>query len=349
MKYVHEYNTDMNSTTNSTEVFSLTTSGSTTIQYKKRCLVFGSQFHVTIRFPSNGFLLNHYFLFGVCLSLAVLTVFLNSATVLTFWGSPKLKNRISYFLIMLQSLFDTFVGMFNTSFFTYYIASEIAGNVQCHVVFISHLLAQAFLGLSLTSLFLINLERYFGIIHPLAHKSNCSKARILKCGVCLFLLWVIVSELTFIDKTASRYCLQTYLTIYCILTAYIYIQIYWAVIPKPFRIHNATVAVRVENSDSSRDSSSQQTTATLKDKQRHLKETKLARSCFMVVACFVMCHVPLCLVIVLNLQGFVRDAAHLWALTATFSNPVWNSLIFAWRNRILRSEMKRVLSKYFCT
>ena len=338
----------MDSTTNAISAFSLSTPGSTAIQYKKRCLVLGSQFYVTIRFPSDGFLLNHYFLFGVCLSLTVLTVFLNSVTVLTFWGSPKLKNRISYFLIMLQSLFDTLVGLFNTSFFTYYIASEIAGNVQCDVVFISHLLARAFFGLSLTSLFLINLERYFGILHPLAHKSKWSKVRIQKCGVCHYLSWMMVSELRFINKSVSRYCFQIYVTAYCISTAYMYIRIYCAAIRKPFRIHNARRTVRVENRDPSHDSPSLQITAHRKDKQRHLKETKLARSCFTVVACFVMCYIPLCFVFVLKLQGFTKDAAFLWALTVTFSSPIWNSLIFVWRDRILRSEIKRVLSKYLC-
>lgn len=321
--------------------------------YKKRCVVLGTEFNVTTRFPSDGFLLNHKFLFGVCAALTVLTVLMNSATVLTFWRSSKLKNRISYFLIMLQSLFDTFVGLFNTSFLTYYIACEIRGNVNCDVVFITHLAAQVLVGFSLTSLFLINLERYIGILHPLAHKSNWSKKRILKYGACHLVPWLIFLGLMFINKTVAGHCLNGHLAGYCILTAYMYIRIYRCVaVAKLLQVQTPSNFLRAQHTDQSHDSeitsNQMQRIANIVERKKRMKETKLVISCFMVVACFFMCYMPIGLVMSLKVQGFLGDAIRLWALVLSMSNSLWNSLIFVWRDRVLRGEMKKVMSEYFC-
>jgi hypothetical protein len=319
-------------------------------QYKERCVVMRIEFDVIVRFPSDGFLLNHKFLFGFCTALTVAIVLMNSATVLTFWRSTKLKNRISYFLIMLQSFFDTLVGLFNASFFTHKIASEIQGNVNCHLVFVYSQVAEVFMGFSLTSLFLINLERYIGVVHPLVHKGNWNKKRILKYGIYHLLLWQTFLGLLFLNPMASRYCINVHLLAYCVLTAYIYIRIYRKAVAKPFPLQTAPRSTWPRRTDSSHDSeipSTRQRVVSLANRQRHLKETKLARSCFLVVACFFACYMPVGVAFGLKMRGFLGDAVKQWALAFAISNSLWNSLIFVWRDRVLRSEMKKVMSKYF--
>ena len=321
--------------------------------HQKRCSVMSIEFCVKISFPSDGFMLNHKFLFGVSAALTLVVVLMNLTTVFTFWRSPRLKDRISHFLIMLQSVSDLLIGAFNISFFTYHLAGEILGDPNCFVVFVSFRTGHVFFGCSLTSLFLINLERYIGILHPLAHKAHWTKKRMLACGACHILPWLACSVIHMYNRTV-KYYYDIHLVVYCIVVVYIYIRIYYAVKTDPFQAQSRPTqsstesANPINNGGEILSAQARNAAVSLSDKQKRLKEAKLARSCFVVVVCFFVCHTPVGLSIGLKIPGFLGSTIRSWAFLISASSLFWNSLIFVWRDRMLRAEVKRVMSGCFC-
>ena len=76
--------------------------------------------------------------------------------------------------------------------------------------------------------------------------------------------------------------------------------------------------------------------------------TKRKSSCLLVIACFFVCTAPL---IVCNAFVVIWGTNHkdflifwFWAATAATMNSTLNCVIFAWRNRIIYTEMKKTLT-----
>ena len=305
-------------------------------QFRRLCVDFGSEFHIVVRFPSDGFLLNHKILFAFSITITILTMLLNSAMILTYWRSSQLKKSVSYFLIMMLALSDTLVGL-SSGFFAFHIISEITGNALCSILCQTPLFV--LLGFSLTTLMMLNLDRYMGIVNPLIHKTNWSKKRILKYGASHCLLWLTLCGVRFVSKKASRYFLAIHITGYCSLIIYIYVRIYYTAVNKSLQ---SQPGGRTKPHDPENETPPVQKTVSRAERRKHLKETKLAISCLMVVACFFLCYVPSLVSLALKVGGFLKYAVELWAVLFIYTNAVLDSLIFVWRDRNLRIEIKKV-------
>ena len=130
----------MNSTTNGVPV-------------QNNCSIFGEFYRVVDGFASDVYLVNHIVACVVNVIIQITTVSLNGITVFIFWRSSRLKEKVPFYLIMVQSLFGVGVGMVAGSIFTSFLASEIRGRASCGLYyFINRItLSSTILSISISS------------------------------------------------------------------------------------------------------------------------------------------------------------------------------------------------------
>ena len=111
---------------------------------------------------------------------------------MAFWKSTELKKKMAHFLIMVLSLNDLAVGIICSPLFASMYARELLGKSSC---FLSGIQVFWFLitcGCSFKTLFVMNLERYLAIVHPIFHRTKVTKVRLVKC---LIVLWLFALAL----------------------------------------------------------------------------------------------------------------------------------------------------------
>ena len=100
-------------------------------------------------------------------------IVLNGVSVFTILKCSQLKEKISYFLIMIQSVADLTVGLISLPSFIIYCSFTIATtrSIHCTEILLLERLAALPTLTSVTTLLAMTVERYFGVLHPLKHRT----------------------------------------------------------------------------------------------------------------------------------------------------------------------------------
>ena len=77
------------------------------------CNLLNAKEEIIVKYPSKAFFINEISVSVFRLLLIVPTVTLNGVSIITILKSPHLREKISYFLIMMQSVSDLTVGLVN--------------------------------------------------------------------------------------------------------------------------------------------------------------------------------------------------------------------------------------------
>ena len=249
--------------------------------------------------------------------LSVLTICLNSISAMAYWNSTELKRNTAHFLIMILSLNDLVVGIICGPLYVAVLAREYSlRKFSCFIRGIQLFLLLLICGCSLMTLVLMNFERYLAIVHPIFHRTKVTKGLLVKC--------LIVTT-----------CLSVESFLFMSALVFIYVRIYFASRKSfhTFRRMNITNA-----------SPQGQDTSQL-EREQHLRNLRLVKSCCIVVVCFL----PACvLVTVISNYNELTYMFHTCAETLLLLNSSLNSLIFFWKNKLLRKEAQRVLKRLLC-
>ena len=118
-----------------------------------------------LRSPSSSYISNAIAAVVVNIVLAVAGTILNSFVLFIFWKSRKLRSKLSSFAIMLLCSIDLGVGtVVNPLFALKYIT--MLDSPKCPYIAAYNVAILFFSGISACTLLIINIERYFAIIHP---------------------------------------------------------------------------------------------------------------------------------------------------------------------------------------
>ena len=171
----------------------------------------------------------------------------------------------------------------------------------------------------------MNFERYLSVVHPTFHRNNVTKSSLKKYLV-FVTFWSLFSlVLPFIQPQAFEIYMNVTIILFLTTAVYIYIMIYF----------NATVRRRQILRDS------------INQNKRFSHDIKLAKSCFILVACSILTYLPVPIVMNFadkeHLTGANLVAWRTWSNTLVLLNSSLNSLVFFWRNPLLRNEAKNVL------
>ena len=183
------------------------------------------------------------------------------------------------------------------------------------------------------------LRKIFSIVHPIFHRTKVTKARLVKCLIVLWLSALALTFFTFYRPDVISKLLSLQMSLSMAALVFIYVRIYIACTrsSKIFGRKN-----RINPSSKNQDTFETQ-------RRDYLRNLRLVKSCFMVVVCFGICFLPGALVI----SGFqeMNEDLHMirrWSEILLVSNSSLNSLIFFWRNKLLRREAQKILKQLLC-
>jgi hypothetical protein len=142
--------------------------------FLKICSLLNVKKGFIVKFPSQALFINHLTaIYVTCPLLIIATVILNGVSVVTIFKCALLKEKISYFLIMMQSVADLTVGLISLPSFIIYCSFTIATtrSIHCTEILLLERLAALPTLISITTLLAMTVERYFGVLHPLKHRT----------------------------------------------------------------------------------------------------------------------------------------------------------------------------------
>ena len=290
----------------------------------KHCTFLNEHFDVITYFPGDKkvYLISHVLLCIVNSTMIFPALVLNCLSAMTILKNSQLKEKACYFLIEVQSLVDAAIGIFAQPLIVFAIASEIYGSPTCTAHFLVFKLTYFFTSLSVIALCAMTLERYLGIFHPLFHRSNLTNTRLLlgmSCGT----LWPLISlTLSTIYPKFYRITSSIAIALFLPLVACVYTKIWLSMRSRRQMIARGVHCITQPSN--------------INDRQKTEKEMKMAKSCFLVVVCSVVCLLPISFnATYQTLDIFRSRVGYLWSLTFLMSNSILNSLIFFWRNPLL--------------
>ena len=287
-----------------------------------------------IRNPTTSYIINSIFGCVVNAILAVLGTFLNTLVVCIFWKTPTLRQKVSYFMIMVLSSIDLCTTIIVHPFYLVNSITEITETSKCFYKMFYQTSAVILSGMSFLTFFLMNIERYLAIAYPFFHKVHITKRR---CLLSSFLLW-LVCVVTGIAPILNL-DIQIFVTVLALIvlvgTLYIYIYIYNLARKQRQLVRQGAITLEELNKEHQRSEPSRKSVS-LRD------DLVLAKMYFIVVACSFLLNLPNAIILAVYTERVqtIDDVVQMkiWTLTFVAMNSTANCVIFFWANKILRSE-----------
>ena len=262
-------------------------------------------------------------LFNIILSLSALI--LNSLVIITFWKATQLRKNLCHFMIMVLSCCDLITLLTGTQGFFLRFKFCLTENYNLlTTIEVYHRFENLSAGISMLALLLLSIERYLGVYYPIFHRTAVTKRRLL-ASLAIF----TILPATFVIISTNEMVIS-----YPVALA-IFLSIYVA----PFIFFNYGL-FKIARKTRRRNGVPPET-------RMKMKSLKNVSSCLLAVACLVLLSIPIFVHIVVSLiEGSLSSNARLsfmWVTTVFLMNCIFNSLIFFWKNKILRIEGIKVL------
>ena len=299
--------------------------GKNTLQEKCLHNSFNEQLTVVIAMDTN----NRILLIAFNVLLMFCTIFLNLLSVVTIRKSSQLKNKLCYFVILVQSAVDFGVAVLSITSLNAFLAIPLLGIRNCVCIGLLFLLQALPLALSTVTLSAMTAERYVGVLHPYSYQTSVTKRRIsIYVAVAISLYLFDFAGLIFFSPTIFGYILSLVRGIFFLFMVYAYTRIF-------FVVKKLDRSARRLNDSEKKDHSR---------RRRFLREIKHAKSCFIVVICYGICSLPMTLTSILARQGRIELGVYVfWFLTFLMLNSSVNSMLFFWTKTLLRAEAWKTL------
>jgi hypothetical protein len=292
----------------------------------KLCSFYEVHLRIIVVFPSRAYYVNYAIGCALNIILTISAIFLNSLTVITYWKSPQLRRKSSYFLIMLLSVNDLLVGILGNANHALTLALTLNGNSKCVRYILVDLLAFPTAAISFTTLFTLNVERYLSIVYPIYYRTKVTKSKLLRCAVllCLVSIGLTVAYPTLGEATTKLTSFIMYSII--LATCYIYVSIFIT----------ARRTARVSPGEIRRNRTQQ---------SQNNQNMNLAKSCAIVVICTVICYLPFALVRSEQQEDFQTLVFAMWSVTFALAASSVNNVVFFLSNPVFRNEVKKIFRK----
>ena len=294
-----------------------------------------------VDYTSTKIIVNHVIFCFINAILSVSTIGLNSITAMACWRSTQLRKKLAHFMIMVLSLNDLAVGLVCSPFYVAILAREISlQKSSCFLNGLQSFVLLLILGCSFKTLFVMNFERYLAIVHPIFHRTKVTKCRLVKCLIALWLVAGLLVSLMLYRPVVLKRFLIVEVLLFIAALVFIYVKIYFV---------SRRSSENFSRTKRTACASSQGQDISQSEREAHLRNLRLVKSCFIVVICFCICFLPTSLVNGISFPNeVITYMSRIWAETLLLLNSSLNSLIFFWRNKLLRKEAGRILKQVFC-
>ena len=282
--------------------------------------------------------------------LSILGTLVNGLVLIAFYKSNILRNKTPFFLILLLSLNDLLVVVIVHPLFLFNSIRQLLGNGDCISKAVYLTIAKLLTGYSGLTLHVMNIERYFSIVHPFWYQRRVNRKVVLALTVVFWALWTPVSFLSFINGDIERTVLSACSAIVCFTIIFVYGRIFQIARKKRRSIATPSVIELTIRDNSGLDI--EKTPQRIQRPNKFgeaLKDIKLAKMFIILVICSQICYVPnVAYHIYLRMQNSeIKTESSLimgnWVVTFISMNSTLNSLVFFWKNSQLRHEMLAII------
>lgn len=290
------------------------------------CNVLYDRLSIIIQFPATSDKIIHATMTMLCGILTITAVCLNACTVITIWKTPILREKLSNFVIMIQSIIDLLQGTLVMPLFTYLMVSEMTGTGCCTVTYVCEKFATLVLLFSIATFSMVNYERYMGICHPIIHRTRLTKRQLMKYVIIVWTVQTLAKGLAIFYGNTTRFVLGVISLAFLAHTTFVYASI-GHVIQIKFRANRNQRGVVERNK-----------------LMQYLGEIKAAKTCFLIVMCCIVCNLPA----IITFSGmfsiksvFTTTLLRRYFVVLVSLNSSLNSVILFWKNKRLRIHVRR--------
>ena len=297
--------------------------------------------------PSHFYTLNLILTCAVNGILSIIGTLVNGLVLIAFCKSSVLRSKTPFFLIMLLSLNDLLVVVIVHPLFMFNSIKQLVGNGDCTSKVVYLTIAKLLTGYSGLTLHVMNIERYFSVVHPFWYQRRVTPKAVLALTVVFWALWTPICFLSFIDGKIERTTLSTCSAIFCITIIFVYGRIFQIARRKRRSIAAPSVIeVTIREKSGLEHEKAPQRPNKFGEV---LKDIKLAKMFIILVICSQVCYLPnVAYHLYLRMQNSeVKTESTLimgiWVVTFICLNSTLNSLVFFWKNSQLRQEMLAII------
>ena len=265
------------------------------------------------------------FLFVVNIIFTFSGIISNILVIVSFWKSSHLRKKLCHFLMLVLSCFDLLAVVTNQAGTLLYLIFWLKEDYHLLLKMAIFLhFCDAFFGLSFCVLLVMCIERYLGAYYPFFHRTSVTRRRLLTLLVILSSSHIISYVLSANDMIISWTIVLIIDTI-AILPPLLYLN---------FKLFKISRKVRRRNATS--------------PEVRSTVNFKSISTCLLVVLCLSALTIACSVYIVFdtiseNKQATSVRLSLIWSTTIYTMNCTSNSLIFFWKNKVLRTEGKKLL------
>ena len=264
------------------------------------------------------------FLFVVNIIFTLSGIILNTLVIISFWRSSQLRKKLCHFLIMVLSCFDLISVITNHPGMLLYLISWLMEDYDLLPMLVTNYLSifSVFLVFSFHALLVMSIERYLGAYYPIFHRTSVTRRRLLT----LLAILLMFTTVMFAISRGSW-------VIYSILNDIILVALFFP----PFIFVNFKLFIIARKVRRERAVSPE------KSKKKNLKNISTA---LWVVGCLMLLYTPTSINIAFNLAEKSLSTirlSYVWMFTCITMNCTLNSLIFFWKNKVLRTERIKIL------
>ena len=264
----------------------------------------------------------------LCVVNIILTfsgIVLNTLVIAIFWKASQLRNKLCHFMIMVLSCFDLLAVITNHSGMMLLLIFWLTEDYDLLLKMRAYLdFVRVFVAFSFDILLVMSIERYLGAYFPIFHRTSVTRRKLLTPLAILFIVHTTLFKISANDMIISK-TLVTKICIIIILSPLLYLN---------FKLFKFSREMRRRKEKC--------------PEKRTTIDLKSISTCFLVVACLVLLTILGSVYIVFNINTENKretnvKLSRIWTGTVFTMNCTFNSLIFFWKNKILRAEGIKIL------
>ena len=293
--------------------------------YTEICVWEKFEYSFVSHFPNDLYRSSHVLCLIYNIIQTFLIIVLNYAAIHAFYKSSQLRRKTTFFIVMVLSANDLVTGLVVEPLFLIHLGREISGNENCFVFMWYVVTLGLVLPFSMITFLVLNFEIYLSVVHPIFHKTKVTNRRILFLLIVLWSLHIIRQYLFvfLFSKNTVSLILSGLMTFSMLALVFVHVRIFVTVYKRR----------RIEPN--------------VHGEKTLLRGVREAKSCIAVLLCTVCCYLPYSIEIGLKENTVLAVALFVpWSTTVLLSASVLNSVIFYWRNAILRKRAKSVLRNF---
>ena len=293
----------------------------------KSCYILKEEIQAVAKFPSSGCVIPYVIALFVNVAFFFTTIFFNGITVMTIWNTTKLKENVSTFAILMQSICDFASGMCVIPLMTLRLVNDLTCSPSCVLDYVGREIGLICYIHSVTVMSATSFERFMGVLYPFVHRVKVTKSRLLKYVISACSVQTLLYSFSFINgPKIKRSFLAGNSLLFLAFTVFAYTRIFLALIKNKKILLQEGLNVTGRND--------------LTRKKRFMKELKAAKSCFLVVFTTFMLSFPsLAMVSWIKLENIFLDyTVRNFSFILIIFNFTVHPLIFFWLNKTLKTE-----------